>query len=203
MKPLKPSLTEPQPGYLGVELGDSLNWFKCREEFSSHLASYGSKGIYFRHHINQGDNISGFMLKTEEIIDVAPKSAFLKTDSPEITYIEPSSFWLNCILKRQLLSIFLRVSVNYNPLVDNYEESLWNPDIMHKQYTSETKLAILRFLYGFTQLNESKIPPGFFSTIQNGWVSLFGGKDMVFIKQILQSPKESRLASRELEFLWC
>jgi hypothetical protein len=187
VKTVKPSIYgEPLPGYLAIESrDDKLLWDRCREEFAKRLSSTES-GFYFCGKIGQNEKIVHFLKKTETILDLKEFSAFSKTTKPEIIWIYPSLFWMNCSLKRQLLTIFLRAGINYNIEVDNYEEALWSPDIMGKTYAAETKLAICRFLYGYTEYK---------GRIDGGWWGLFNSADIGFIKRVLVLPSDKMVES--------
>lgn len=56
----------------------------------------------------------------------------------------------------------------YDATRNNYEEALWSKDCMGHTYALETKAAVTRFLYGFTEFSHRE---GY--GYVNGWVKTF------------------------------
>jgi len=201
MKVLKPSVQVPELGWLGIEHIESVTWYRCREEFSANFLE-NKRAIYFCHHPLDGFKVSSFILKTEQIVDISePNSIFSETDRDDITFVEPSLFWTVDMMRRQLFSIFLRASTNYNG--NNYEEALWSPDIMKCTYALDTKSAICRFLFGFTNFISDSLPVGFYSSVQNGWRETFRCKNKEEIKRLLVSVEKRQFSVIDPDGLWC
>lgn len=159
--------------------GKELSWIRCREYF---LKSFNEnqKGLFFSYHDDEYKRVAKFLNKTEEILVFAglqsfEKSKFFETNLNFAMWIEPSKFWMRCFMKRSLLTIFLRCGLNYN---ENYEEALFSTE-----HSRKTKLAIKRFLYGFTNYSSRcKI-------IKNkGWVSFFKNKNKEQVCNYLVAP---------------
>lgn len=156
-----------------------LSWIRCREYF---LKSFNEnhKGLFFSYREEEYKNVINFLNKTEEILIFSAlqsfeKSKFFETNLNFAIWIEPSKFWMKCFMKRSLLTIFLRCGLNYR---SNYEEALFS-----LEHTRKTKLAIKRFLYGFTNYSSKcKI------TRNKGWVSLFKNKSKQEICNYLVVP---------------
>jgi hypothetical protein len=174
---------KPDSGHysLGCE---ELDWISCRENFAK-IFNQNQKGLFFSHEPSYEERISSFIEKTEEILVRAAlqninKSKFYKTNLNFATWIEPSSFWMKCPMKRSLFTMLLRCGSFYN--FKNYEEALYSI-----QYSQSTKKALQRFLYGFTEFqlkNES------FEGIGKGWVSYFANKDCNVICEKLKPPAD-------------
>jgi hypothetical protein len=154
---------KPGPGQFSLE-GDELNWEFCRENFSKKFTS-NTRGIFFSCAEEQSEFVGEFIEKTEDILIKAAlqninKSKFFKTNLNFAIWIEPSSFWLDCPMKRSLFTILLRCGLSYK---DDYEKALYS--IHHSKITKD---AIQRFLYGFTEfVQEGEILDG----IGKGWAS--------------------------------
>jgi hypothetical protein len=104
-------------------------------------------------------SIGNFLNKTEKILDLNC-SKFSKTSRTDILWIEPIDFWLSCPIRRSLLTLLLRCGMVYD---GNYEEALFSQD-----YAFQTKLAIERFLFGFTKYVDH--------SDRLGWANTFRGK---------------------------
>jgi len=192
---VKPSaFGPPEKGCFGVDDDQqSTTWDKCREQFAARF-NEASRGLFFCHDTNEGNRIASFLVKTEQVIGIADRrksySTFAETDRANILWIGPSSFWMESEIKRQLLTIVLRQGMNYNPDKDNYEDALWMPDGVGNSYAAKTKLAVTRFLYGFTDY----VPPDASSAWGNfnnkvGWVTIFENKSEEIVRARLIAPE--------------
>jgi hypothetical protein len=187
----------PSPGQFSLD-GEELEWEQCRENFAKRFTN-AQNGLFFSHGVNNDENVCAFIEKTEDILIRGAlqniiKSNFYKTNLNFAIWIEPSSFWMNCPMKRSLFTMLLRCGLIYN--LKNYEEALYG-----YQYSKITKNAVQRFMYGFTEFvfeDES------FEGIGKGWASYFGNKpcDLVCEKLIMPSylPVNKFLFGQEI--LW-
>lgn len=182
----------PGIGHFATDSECSLSWEKCREQFS-HKFTEVLHGFYFCHVAGEGYNVAAFIAKTEEIVgfddflhSYAP-SKFCKTDNDSVLWIEPSRFWSKCEMRRQLLTILLRAGMNYNPTTNNYEEALWSKDKMGNNYAMETQLAVMRFLFGFTQYVNDTSVVGF--NYKTGWWTTFKDRPEQAIRKLLVRPE--------------
>lgn len=178
---------------------DEVKWITCREAFANKFNN-STEGFYFSCNVEKrrwptGDggipkdypvNVCEFMYKTESIIsefsgisEELCRSSFAKTNLKSVIWIEPSSFWKSCPMRRSLLSIFLRSSITYSPFCDNYEDALYSYG-----YSKRTKNAIMRFLFGFTNF---KLDQGSAVTGRHGWLTFFEKKSDQEVKKHLQS----------------
>lgn len=189
-KYLKPPTNPPCLGHFAIDTGDSLLWDKCREEFLKRLPIHQVSDFYFCHSTYSADCVASFLIKTELILGLTSHSKFSKTDDSGIMWIEPDKFWMECQMKRQILTIFIRHGINYSTSLDNYEEALWIPDAMKKTYAFQTKDAIMRFLFGFTKYTASQDN---FRHASGGWWSVFVKKDIQSIRELLVSPHKNGL----------
>jgi len=187
----------PNPGQYSLD-GEELEWESCRENFSKKF-NEKSLGLFFSYAGNQDESLSSFIEKTEDILINAAlqnlnKSRFFKTNFNFAIWIEPSSFWMFCPMRRSLFTMLLRCGLNYN--FNNYEEALYSI-----QYSKITKLAIQRFLYGFTDfVNKGENLEG----IGRGWVSFFGNRGTDVVCEKLKRPhclNENKFLFGE-EVLW-
>lgn len=176
---------KPGPNQYALE-NEELNWEHCRENFSKIFKQHMS-GLFFSHLPENDSNISSFIQKTEQILIVGAlqkinKSKFYNTNLNFALWVEPSSFWMKCPMKRSLFTLLLRCGSYYDKNKDNYEEALYSVD-----YSKSTKKALQRFLYGFTEFSYNGEN---FEGIGKGWVSYFANKDCSSVCSKLKSPKE-------------
>lgn len=188
---------KPGPGQYSKD-GQELNWLHCRENFSK-IFKFNDAGLFFSHEPGEENRISAFIEKTEDILIRAAlqninKSKFYKTNLNFAMWVEPSSFWMGCAMKRSLFTLLLRCGCNYD--YNNYEKALYSID-----YCQSTKRAIQRFLYGFT---EFKYKGESFEGIGKGWVSYFANKDSSEVCEKLEAPQYSARISFLFggEILW-
>lgn len=161
-----------KPGIIIPDRSFSLNgekWQTCRETFANDFRSEIEGFFVSTCNRLPVQNVFDFMKKTEKILELekikkegflfGDYSIFYKTNLPFIGYIKPAEFWMNHVLKRSLLTIFVRCGDKYNLQKDNYEEAL-----LSESYVTKTKTAVYRFLFGFHDIKYYD---------RNGWVSNF------------------------------
>src|SRR4051794_32947585 len=73
----------------------------CRERFAAEFIS-STPGFYLKHPPEQSANVAAFLLKTEEILLEKDRSKFARTNWNNILWIEPSTFWKECGVRRSL-----------------------------------------------------------------------------------------------------
>ena len=169
-KILSDTMTKPDLGFFAIDRS-RIEWINCRERFGGLLSSY-TEGFYFSHHRNDSEQIIRFIWKTEEILQIE-KSKFGKTNRPYATWID-LNFWRENFMKRSLLLILIRAGLNYDPGKENYEEALYG-----EPYLKETKIAVMRFLFGFTYCKSGN---------WNGWRSMFQHMSPTEVKKNLILP---------------
>ncbi len=185
----------PLPGHfaLEVEPPKQCHWDHCREKFALKW-NVEIDGFYFSHRSGESENVAGFISKTEEILDLVnlktpwEKSLYNKTDRDTILWIKPSTFWKVCEVRRSLFTILLRCGMLYSPERDNYEETLFGKEDSFPQgqeYINSTKLAVKRFLFGFTKYNKISSIPTYYS----GWVTIFKDRELDTIREMLVLPE--------------
>lgn len=157
-----------------------LSFETCRERFAARFKQT-TPGLYFKHEPERGEDVAAFLLKTEDIVGVE-KSRFSKTNHNTILWIEHSSFWKSCSMRRSLLTILLRAGILYDRHKDNYEDVLFS-----QEFVKVTKKAVMRFLFGFTKYVGPEII-GADTVIFQGWKSIFEGKNETDIKSFLVKP---------------
>lgn len=183
------SLPEPGRFALETEPPKQPNWEHCREQFAGKIDGT-INGFFFSHGPNQGENVAGFMAKTEEILELPARSRYFFTDKDFAMWFEPADFWKPCDMRRSLMTLFLRCGMWYDPEKDNYEQALFGDVTITgdkaREYSQATRLAIMRFLYGFTTFVRPKEMPLPMPGLQkNGWVEVFRGKSIKEIKTLL------------------
>lgn len=191
--------TLPPHGNFGtpVQTSNSVHWDHCREQFAIRFDE-NSTGFYFCHPEKVGRNIVAFILKFEKIVKSSLKnqtfehSTFAYTNNNCILFIEPSFFWRECFFKRSLFTILCRVGQHYSYRKDNFDAVLFDQSKKDSTYLSDTKPAVLRFMFGFTKY--VGIPPvmGQSSVIKHGWREEFHKLDEQAIRSRLVSPTHKK-----------
>jgi hypothetical protein len=200
----------PPIGYFACdqESPKPIVWDNCREQFLGKMSSNMS-GFYFSHHDFKSENVANFIAKFEEVICMSGTtmqySYFRRTDKINIIWIIPSNFWLDCILKRSLLTLLLRCSLNFDMKNENFEDCLFG-DYSECRLAKETKNAIIRFMFGFTKY-QGFLPQVFMNgsstLIRHGWHSEFVGADLSVIKNKLILPDCKKIINNfGFSFLW-
>lgn len=119
------------------------HWLACREIWHYELKDLPL--FFYSHEAGKTKNISAFMNKVEDILNLKKRSEFGFTQRKTICWIRPSSWWTKPTMRRSLFTLLLRVSQNYNPEQDNFDQALYS-----HVYTKDTRVAIIRFLAGYT-----------------------------------------------------
>jgi len=159
MKSIKESLKKPYNGSFALEpiLDRSIEWLSCRDRFAMCFTN-DLEGFYFSHD-NSSNKVIAFVNKTEDILGIS-YSTFEPTNRDYATWVSPSPFWKDHFIKRSFFTLLLRAGHNYN--YDNYEEAMYdNP------YFKDTKQAVMRFLFGFTDFYTQHWELGWMSTFVN------------------------------------
>jgi hypothetical protein len=170
-------------------------WDNCREQFAAKIDN-DTAGFFFSHEPGQGESVAGFMAKSEEILDLDKRSDYRHTDRDSVIWVEPSRFWMNCYMKRSLLTILLRCGMYYDTDKDNYEEALFGEAKYQdraREYTQATKLAVMRFMFGFTKFIcpiGLEIPTG--SLHKTLWVEVFKNCSINELKTLLVAEKPTQ-----------
>lgn len=135
--------------------------------------------------IERVHNVMCFLTKCELVLETTP-SSFAYVNRPHILFIAPASFWMNCVLKRSLLTILLRCGTKYQREKDNFEEALFG-----HEHVKSTKNAVMRFMYGYTNYVGVPIKETALSSIHSkGWVKNFRDSTISFARENLVLPKE-------------
>ena len=136
--------------FRSVEENKTLTWDHCREQFLGKMTPDIS-GFYFSHLPEKSIEIAIFLLKFEKILAVSMNDfinlTFCKTDKDSILWISPAKFWFECLLRRSLLTLILRASINYSIKTDNFEDCLFG-DHIENRMIRDTKDAVVRFKIG-------------------------------------------------------
>lgn len=214
-KPLSSYYSVPSEGQFALEPEPSqfasLHWDHCREQFLGKFKK-DTPGFYFSHKQNCRVNIAGFILKFEEIIraenaEVSP-TIFCETERDTAMWIEPNSFWRNCIMKKSLFTLLLRCASNYDVEKDNFDDAIFGCNYKENKYARETKSAIMRFLFGFTKFAGTltkSVPTisGNSTLIRHGWHAEFDRNSIYEVRRKLVRPIESNEVSLVgVESLW-
>ena len=181
---------DPEPGRFALyaDPPKQPSWEKCREKFAAMIKS-DTPGFLFSHRPLQGNHVAGFLSKSEDVLDLNLRSLYALTDRDHILWVEPARFWMDCWIRRSLLTILLRCGMYYDCSRDNNEEALFgmgDEKDQAREYTNRTKMAVMRFMFGFTKFvapdNVSE-PNG---VVQSKiWVNIFEGRTTKELKSIL------------------
>lgn len=178
----------PKTGAFSIE-GDPLDWIGCRDYFFSKFQE-DTESFYFSIYPETHERVAAFIHRTEDILEIEAQSAFGRTNRSYVLWVRPSMFWRKCMVRRSLLTILLRAGLNYSPESDNYEDALYS-----EEYIVETKDAVLRFFFGFTQF----VPR---ANNFRGWRSCFQGMDIPNIRKRLISSRQEDECLIGAETLW-
>lgn len=169
-------------GSFGLDV-DPYRFETCRERFARQW-DQNTVGFYFTHPANMGYSVATFLKKTEIILKRTDFSEYALTNRDNILWIEPSKFWMDCRMRRSLLTILVRAGMVYDPKRDNYEEALFA-----EKWAKPTKMAVMRFLFGFTKYNGPNIENQ--SVESRGWKFIFESITEQQIKEYLLWPEEN------------
>ena len=213
IKNLKQIYNIPGNGYFAVDEQHpkALIWQNCREKF---LANFfcESKGLFFTHYSNSNEDIASFIVKCEKILQDTTgqnnieHTSFKKTSNEKIIWVQPSNFWLGCLIKRSLLTLLLRCALNYKVIDDNFDACLFCNKYEENKLARETKNAITRFFHGFTEYKGThylaeKLEND--SIITQGWHFEFKDRSLCYLKQVLQKPlRHSQKNLTGIDALW-
>lgn len=200
----------PPIGYFAVAQDGTrpVQWDHCREQFLGKMSA-GMGGFFFCHHEGRGFDLASFVSKFEDVCGMnslqKPQSNFSKTDKPNIIWIEPSLFWMDCLLKKSLLTLVCRCALNYDSSKDNFDHCLFG-ELPESKYVRETKNAVLRFLFGYTRFR-GELPHGAMSSgstlIRHGWHAEFAHADLRTVKSKLVMPDGGDITNGfGFDFIW-
>lgn len=194
----------PPEGNYAIEPTDAekpLHWDHCREQFAAKFTDASRPGFFFSHPDSKGVDIANFLTKFEHITFVEPVSSFAHTNRENILWVQVAPFWMPCLIKRSLLTILLRCGINYDSKKDNFDDALFG-EYKESCYLKETRSAVLRFMFGFTEFS-GRVPVETFqsSIIKYGWREEFHKVDDVGVRRRLILPtdksKESNIVGAE------
>lgn len=169
--------------------GDAIKWYKCREQFAP-VWQPQTAGIVFS--FKEGEkvleSVAAFIQKVERVIlELGEESTFYVTNRKYAVYVCPAEFWKSCFIRRSLFTALLRAGQQYKPDLDNFDEALYSI-----KYLKDTKDAVLRFLFGFTEFNRAECvritgnePQG-----ATGWHAIFANRSAIHVRAMLNSSKE-------------
>lgn len=185
-----------------------ISWDHCREQFAAKFSSV-TNGFYFSHAEGRSLDVAEFVSKFEQIIfsnmnSILDCSFFAKTSKTGVLWIEPSNFWLDCLIKRSLLTIIMRCGLNYSLTKDNFDDALFG-NYKESEYLKETRSATLRFMFGFTKFTGAiKNVSNYASVQKHGWREEFQKLDDCSIRRRLVLPEGEQVEKSivGMESLW-
>jgi hypothetical protein len=194
MKKLESNYVTPSDGYFAIQPleNEQIHWDHCREQFAAKFTK-SITGFFFTHPKDKYEDIEIFLTKFERICHEGNYefSVFSKTNKSNVLWIEVSKFWLDCSMRKSLLTILLRCSMNYDSKLDNFEDVLFNEKYKENLYLRQTKNAITRFMFGFYNFTGPELEDKFqTSVIKHGWKQEFLNMDEFLIKNRLKSNQE-------------
>lgn len=178
---VKPFHVNPPFNYAGafsvIQPENKLYWHTCRETFANSFKRAADR-IVFSHKPNATENIQAFFSKVENMLKLKRnRTKIMKTDRPNVSYIEVPEWWRKYRVRRSLFTVFLRSAQNYNIKKDNFENALFSD-----HYAKETQAAVLVFLEGNTFCKVSGMSGN------AGWRDSFRNKSAKSIRDILTKP---------------
>jgi len=195
---------------LDSESGRVSHWDTCREQFAAKFFET-TEGFFFSHRENKGYDIANLIHKFESVIKIShddykfDNSEYSFTNSPHVLFIKVSRFWRECFFRRSLLTLIIRCGQNYDSTIDNFDEAIFDEKYKETTYINETKMAVFRFMFGFTKY--TGIPPivGGTTVIKHGWKEEFSKLDMQELRTRLVLPdcfkKSTNIVG--LDSVWC
>lgn len=184
------SCINPAVGNFGLEFknGKEVRWDYCREQFACKFTEK-TEGFFFSHPHGKIYDVGEFLTKFEFIVGINQTTIFCESGKTNITWIEPANFWKNCFMKRSLLTLLLRCGMNYDVSKDNFDDALFG-SYKECDYIKETKLAVIRFMFGFTQFTGRVFFDTTGTLIKHGWREEFSKLDNLMVKKKLVMPQE-------------
>jgi len=169
-------------------------FYACREEFAI-TWNENTTGFFFTHLADKGYSIATFLKKIEIVLKQSKFSQYAMTNRDTILWIEPSMFWKECRMKRSLLTILIRAGMIYDPMKDNFEEAIFS-----EKFIKSTRLAVMRFLYGFTKYIGPTIEDQAIEIY--GWKYIFESHNEEYVKNCLVSSDEKYVPSARIADIW-
>lgn len=187
---------------LEIEPPKDVRWDHCREQFAAKFNEL-TPGFYFSHPPGKSYDIGEFINKFESIIDLDNFTEFAKTEKESILWVKQSDFWKKCQIKRSLFTILIRCGMNYDSAIDNFDDALFG-EYKENIYFKETKSALLRFMFGFTNFTGKINSYASTTVIKHGWKEEFSKLDNSTIRRRLILPEDKKVKSTivGLESLW-
>jgi hypothetical protein len=154
-------------------LVECVTWDTCRETFAFRFNQptvYKGDTTCFLFKAKNRKNVKNFIAEFEKRLKVKSKSILLDTTKDGIILVQPSKFWLSDKIRMGLLTILLRCGSAYT------DESSFDDTIVSYKYGKDTKLAIDRFLQGFTKCKHPLYVSGQ-NLRTSPWRNIFAGDE--------------------------
>lgn len=156
-------------GHLDSYNHDSKNpfliWTHCRDLFqdvsNKRLITHG---MWFCHGNTKVENLCKFIEIIEEKLELDEKTIFRKTTLKNVVWLQPSSFWINDIVRKSFFTLALRCGTHYKGTKNNFINAMYQ----HYKISKKTKLAIEHFLNGNTWYTQTRPTAN-----RIGWYCLF------------------------------
>ncbi len=172
---IEPILNSPYP-----------SWILCRErmQYWFHL---DHRGFWFIPKAGNLHLVIELMDWVEKTLGLSDNTKFYQENTAKnVVFVEPSRFWLDCEMKKNVMTLFLRVANCYANLIT--ERTIFKA-IQAYPYANLTLPALDRFFAGFTHyVGPPLIPNPGGNIIFMGWYSTFLNKDIAFTKTLLKLP---------------
>lgn len=208
-KLLNEMVMQPKTGNFAIDKEDvkNLSWQHCRETFGDQFTE-NTPSLYFCHGADQSEAVASFISKVEDVLHISAMeireerhplffsncepTVFAKTNRNNIIWVKPSKFWMSVAMRRSLFTVLLRCGRQYNPKADNFQEALYSDN-----YIVNTKDAVKRFLFGFTDFITDEVAFGNGRRTNKGWVNCFQNKSVDEIRKQLKckNPPKSEIAA--------
>jgi hypothetical protein len=180
-------------GYYSIikEDRESIYWDNCREIFAKSFTE-DSFGFYYVVDYKKVEDIMSFINQAEKILGINSFTKFFKTNKENIIAVIPSKFWMDCFLKRSLLTLLFRVAFFHkkhysfeDTLFKEFDETIDSKIDSNKKDVIKTKNAIIRFFLGNTKYCGVKKTHPELGPWKHGWVEEFAEKSDSDIRKLL------------------
>lgn len=186
----------------GTGIRKLLVWGTCRDVFQKVPNDVLLKGFCFSHRHGQQTgssyNATTFLAKIENILGIQ-KSIYRLTTCDNITWVDPSKWWLSSWIRKSFYSMMMRSAFHYNSYTDNFEEALYA-----HTYTKFTPIAVKKFLNGYTSYEYTPHDDcdGWWKQFSEPIVSIHGTVYKERLDRIAKMKPGHELISRRAYELW-
>jgi hypothetical protein len=178
----------PNFGAFGYYTQVSIQWLACRDGWqNTPQQTLKDRGMFFCVESFKIPDLAKFLHIIEYKLKVKTYTKFQRTNLADVIWLKLSPFWLKGLMRRSFFTLLLRCGRDYKITEDNFEEALFS-----HAYSSQSKLAVERFLNGYTCYKgmEKYIVNGNYSYAPPGWHSVFAYASSYTVRKLLVKRKK-------------